>query len=499
MPQESSILLSPAEPAERNDEHLRLRDLIHRAPGAQGWLMTSRTREWLAARGNASSKTRSALSAARVYQPDADQLKSADQRLVLGMAAGISEPLDPAVREELRLLLLANPELRVEYVGRGEVLRTVTPDQQRSLLTFDVAGGRRRYFLRRLGDGEGAEHTQEFRSTLNVFKTWLDDPGARFVLSIGGGGFRLFAVPPVLKVLDTLTARSRFSEVWGCSGGALVGHVFADGFEPGVLDELGFDLAHKRHRSLTDGSSMSLAKLGLKNAMDAIRGSRTDPAIGRWMDLLEQKQPRAKRRHPRLPFYALAVNPGKSGLFALTAPEDLPDHCSDLMAACERRHAVAASTAVPFVLQSQRGIAGWADDDVWIDGSIIDENPMTLPFVKWSRERAMAPERTPERLKILLIDLNARMRESPAVAALSEVPLLGKLVVRRAARIVDMLLDSRMMTAIQVLTATPNVSVLCLKLTLGRLGLREPSDIPHVILGGRRRGSWQVISFGKGI
>ncbi len=342
--------------------------------------------------------------------------------------------------------------------------------------------------------------SDEFRESLASLKAWASDPSARLVFSIGGGGMRLFAVTPALKLLDhVLGRRDVVAEVWGCSGGSLAGHVFAEGFDPDVLDSLGFDLAHRRHRHINDGSIRSMLSMAARRARERVRGEEaSEPEIGKWLDILDEKQPAEGRQHPRRPLYSVAVNPRKRRLFALTDAENVTDHCADLLVAAERRRAVSASTAVPFVLPSERGLAGWDDGDVWIDGSVIDDNPLTLPFVKWSRDREADPGGTPERLKILLIDLNARTEESTLFQLLSSVPGAGPLVVRRAARVVDMVLDSRMMTALQLLSAVPNVDVRCLRLSLGRLGLYHPSVIPQVVLRGRRRGSWQMISFGKG-
>lgn len=83
-------------------------------------------------------------------------------------------------------------------------------------------------------------------------------------------------------------------------------------------------------------------------------------------------------------------------LSALSAPENIPSDCADFILPCDPRDAVTASTAVPGILRAQRNITATMspDQDTWTDGSVTDENPLVLPYVKWCRARERDPETT---------------------------------------------------------------------------------------------------------
>ena len=65
------------------------------------------------------------------------------------------------------------------------------------------------------------------------------------------------------------------------------------------------------------------------------------------------------------------------------------------------------------------------DQDTWIDGSVTDENPLVLPYIKWCRERERHPDTTPPTLKIVLVNLNLRSTESGVVRKFQALSLLN--------------------------------------------------------------------------
>jgi hypothetical protein len=420
----------------------------------------------------------------------------AHQRLVLGVAARIGDPLPEPVLREIYERLEADPALRLEFVGRGWPTRRLSPAEQDSLITLDVPGGRRRYHFRAVQpDEEDPAVSSELRGILSDVATWLDDPGARLVLSIGGGGYRMFAATPVLKILDDLLRdRAKIAEVWGCSGGSVAAHVYAEGHSPEVLDRLAYALYHRHHAGLPDWSIASVAKLWYLSAIDGRRQKR--PSIQKqWLRYLDELAPPAGQARRRIPLFALACNPADRGLAALTDPEHTSPLLDDIILPADRDQALAASCAVPFLFPTQRGIRP-GGGDAWIDGSVIDENPVMLPFVKWSRERAHRPESTPKRLKIILIDLNARMAESQLVNVLSRIPVVGRYGIKRASRIIDMLLDSRSHLTSQVLAELPDVDILRLRLSVGVFGVRDRASILRLLHRGRTLAAWDVARVG---
>ncbi len=472
--------------------------LKHAVHGADDYaLLSEQTRRHYLASVR-EGRSRRALERARVHEVDSGRWEDAKRRLVLGVAARIGDPLPEEVLREVHMRLYAQPTLRLEFVGRGEPTRRLAAEERATLVTLDVPGGRRRYHFRVVGESElDPTKSRELGGLLSQIGAWLDDPDAKLVLSIGGGGYRMFAVTPILKILDDLLGdRSRIQEVWGCSGGAIAAHAYAEGIDPVALDQFAYALYYRQRRGLPDWSVGSVAKLWYLSALDRRRERR--PSIQKqWIRYLDELEPPSARAQPRIPFYAIACSPVDRGLVGLAEPDRVSDPIRDLVLPASRDQALAATCAVPFLFPAQRGIRR-RGSDAWIDGSVIDENPVVLPFVKWSRERAGSAAQSPKRLKIILIDLNARAGESASLAKLSRIPVVGRYGIKRATRIVDMILDSRSHLASQMLAELPEVDILRLRLSVGVFGVRDRASILKVLLRGRTLSAWDIARVGMG-
>jgi len=145
------------------------------------------------------------------------------------------------------------------------------------------------------------------------------------VVSFGGGGFRLFGATTVLKALDKLVQdRSQIGEVWGSSGGALLGYVYAMGFSADTLEELG---SRPVPRAQPEPERRQLhQRRGVAREGDAARPARQDDQSDMmlWLEELDRKQPVEKRLTARVPFFSMGTNPSRGGLAALAAPEHIP-------------------------------------------------------------------------------------------------------------------------------------------------------------------------------
>ncbi|MEQ1566083.1 MAG: hypothetical protein ABMA64_10635 [Myxococcota bacterium] len=242
------------------------------------------------------------------FDPLELDLTDAVGRLHRTWAATVSEPLPDDVLHEVLLSLVARPQVALEYMGRGRIpLEAHLPDERARIEEFDIAGGRRAYLFRRLreGDARMARTDHQFAE----FASWLRDDDARLVVSLSGGGFRLFATTPALKVVEAMLDgdRSRVAEVWGCSGGAFAGYAFAAGHRLSLLDEFGYDLYNKRLPGLVTGSVGSLARGFVRAQRHRLRGRAVPAEMVEWLTELERREPRELRR-PQLPFYALATS-----------------------------------------------------------------------------------------------------------------------------------------------------------------------------------------------
>jgi hypothetical protein len=317
-------------------------------------------------------------------------------------------------------------------------------------------------------------------------RAWLRDPEARLVLSVGAGGYRAFACTPVLKLVEqVLESRQRVAEVWGCSGGALAAHVFADGFDLDVLDAFAHRLYHRSESGVLDWSVGSVAQLHARRLLRPKKSNEVGTIQGSWLALLDRLQPVSARQHERRPFFAVASN-RKDGLaYGLTDAEFVSPPCSDVLIATNRERALAASCAVPLLFPTQRGIG--SNSDEWVDGGVLEENPLALPFIKWSRERKSDPAGVPRKLKVFLLDLNMRTSESTMIKGLQRLPI-G--LFKRLSGTLDMVLDSRSRLSLSVLSELPDVEVMVAKLSIGAFAVRDRASIPKAVERGRAMSAW---------
>ena len=462
------------------------------------WVLSTGSRKRMLASRRLPTKLRKTLERAPAISISEDDWADAGRRLIMGTASQFTDPLPDDVRHEIQLLLHTRPELTLEYAGRGNVVRLLEPGEEASLMVMDIVQGKRRYYFRPVApDEDDPTISARFRKILSDAKQWLDDPDARLVMSVGSGGYRMFAVTPILKALDALLdRRSRFAEIWGCSGGSVAAHVYSEGFDPWVLDEFGYQIYHRRNASLPDFSVASVSRLWLSKITGRM-DKRRHTIQHEWVRALDQLQPAGERRHERIPFYAISSNRNTGRLFALTDPEYVSPQCDDFIVPTDRGMALAASCAVPLIFPTQRVVGGRSDGG-WMDGGLIDENPLALPFVKWSRERERDPEGTPAKLKIFMFDLNARVAESTVLSHLSKLPVVGRYGLQRVVRTLDILLDSRSQLTLNIIAELPHVEVMRAKLSLGAFAVRDRESILPAIRRGRIVDSWELSTIKKG-
>jgi hypothetical protein len=460
-------------------------NLIHAVDGA--FVVSGKTADVLGRRVKSLRKL-------EPFELDTARWAETKKRLHVVFAAVVSEQFPEDVGVEARLMLYADPGLQLEFMGRGRVGSNAhLPAPKNELVMLDIAGGQRVYMFRRLQSVKGERDARMARmaTTFMNWAEWVHDPGARVVVSLGGGGFRLFAAISAMKTVDlVLTDRTMVAEVWGSSGGAFLGYLFSAGIPLTGVEQFAFDLYNGRVPHLVSGSLPSIVRSRVTSSVNALRGRETQNETVGWLEELEKRHPPSTRRLAR-PFYAIASSSDRVGLTALGAPEHLVETCKDFMVGCHPHFAVAASTAVPFMIRPLRGIGENADER-WFDGSISDENPLALPYVKWVRDRARDPAGTPPRLKIVLVSLNLRSSESGIVRAAGALPFMKRLgLVDKGSRIVDQLLDSKTTTNIRILTSMPGVEVLECKLNLGWLSAFGTRDIARAVRSGRAFEAWE--------
>jgi hypothetical protein len=213
----------PAKLTSQVARHHALAPVIHRARDAGAALVTQRTYDALARLGSVDTAVAEDLAG--------DRLADARRRLLFSWSSHVNQAAPDDVLDEAYTLLAADPGLTLEYMGRGRFFNELhMPASESNIVWLDRAHGRRSYLFRKVectvpGEYDGLMRAKD--ALYEGYRAWVNEPGARIVLSMGGGGWRLFSVPGVLRMIDHLLVdRAQIGEVWGCSGGAILGYAY---------------------------------------------------------------------------------------------------------------------------------------------------------------------------------------------------------------------------------------------------------------------------------
>lgn len=453
------------------------------------WLVTEHTKDRI---GHTLPRRKTQAISYQPHTIDEARWRDAVARLVFGWSAATCSPLPKDVEHEALLWLYTWPSLRVEYMGRGSLSARASAIEEK-IRYLDLAGGRRKYAFRIMAS-DGAAPDPRLEAVAAMYRRageWLDDPSARVVLSLGGGGFRLFAANAAVRAIERLLGgdRSRIDEVWGSSGGAMLGYAFSQGHDLSVVEELGYHLYHGKTHEIPGLDLHTATKI----ARRAISWGRPDegsrPEMTAWVELVDSLCPPQARGPARIPFYALASNTRWRHPVALTDPANIVDEDRDLLVGCDSREATGASMAVPFLVNPLQGLVKGFEREQWFDGSIAEENPIMLPFIKWKRDRRRDPDGTPPRLKVALVNLNMRFSESRTLSFVH--PSLAKWA-KRVTDLFDLMLDSKTSAIVRMLRELDDVEILTATLHLGQMKFIARGGLPEIIRSGQVIEGWQL-------
>lgn len=304
--------------------------------------------------------------------------------------------------EEARLAVLARllaedrarGEEHVRFLGRD---RRVPPDG----FELDRAGGRRRYVWQMI-PAKRADSLASLREGLPRLRALLGDSDARVVLSLGSGGLKLFAHATVFRMLEEIGLEAEIDEVWGTSGGALAGLLYAHGLSPEAMEQAGYDLYSGRYGLSLQPSKIQVLRQLLRDTLLPSEAADQTGFVDCTRALARMIERYCATLHPRRPLYCIAYNLADCRSEVLTS-DPVPPHLEGLVARTEAREAALASAAVPLLFVPRRVRLGERDVP-YVDGSTTEEVPLPSVLSKWELDREAAAE-TRTRLVILYVKL----------------------------------------------------------------------------------------------
>lgn len=307
----------------------------------------------------------------------------------------------------------------------------------------------------------------------------IEDPKTRFVVSLGAGGLRLFAHAGVLKILDQLNGRQHIEELWGCSGGAIAGLMYALGVSPEALEKDGYDLYNERYDLLVSPSKVQV----LKNlAMDWALPSNPFALKG-FMDIQKTIQDAvgrlAKGRKIQLPLYCIAYNLHRKRNEILTPIKVLKKDYKDFIHTVPAIDAVLASSSIP-ILYVPRIIQRGKTSHIYVDGGTAEEVPLVSIYRKWKLDQK---NNLTEKKKLFILAVNL----FPQVSGwkifrnrlIRRLPFID--ILKWSSHVADLMRRARIEDHLHTLREDPSVEVWELILPAKGLGVLDPKTIPRII------------------
>lgn len=307
----------------------------------------------------------------------------------------------------------------------------------------------------------------------------LSQKDTKVVVSMGSGGIRMFAHISVLRFLEKIGAERHISEVWGSSGGAIVGLFFAMGLKADQIVQQADDFFKTHHLQLVP-SAFSIAKNILKEAVTKSNGG---PVLKGFHNINESLQALMGKTletgKQKYPWYCLAYNLEKNRTDVLThtpIPEGL---YRDFIFPTDPMDAIIASSAIP-VIFTPKVIADAGGKRTYTDGGAGEEIPTVSIYKKWLQDREVGLEKK-KRLLVIAVDLGTDLSTIDFFDGwlIRKIPALQHL--RMTVHLTDLIRRARIADQKRLLVRDPNVELWEVNVNLSNVSFLDVKAIPKVV------------------
>lgn len=314
----------------------------------------------------------------------------------------------------------------------------------------------------------------------NRIRRSLSQKDTKVVVSLGGGGVRMFAHGVFLQLWEDLGAHDLTAEIWGASAGAIIGMLYSQGCTPQEIKEEGLNLYRKQHPMPVLPSRLRMAANLIKDAFLPLERRGGMKVFHDFQTaLLNVVERNLKKGPPRIPFYSLAYNVENQDNETLTPCEVPPGANQHGLYQVSPLDAVAASSAIPILFQPII-IQHSSTKQTYLDGAMVEEVPTVSIYKKWMRDRELGLEK---RRRLIVVGVNLH----PGFTAMN---LLENKYLRRlpgyeylllSLNVGDYLKDARNRAQKKLLTDDPNVELWELNLEMPASGMLNLDLIPQIL------------------
>lgn len=341
---------------------------------------------------------------------------------------------------------------------------------------LDKAGGHRNY------QWKFTYTTTPERRMAEDFPNFLravSDADAKFVVSFGSGGLRLFSQPSMMKFINGIGARKYVNEVWGCSGGAISGICYAMSIEPEALEQRGYDIYNERFQFKLAPSAFFVAKNTISRLLMPTPPNLLEGYISVQDTMRRTLEGLIEGQSLEIPFYCVAYNVRTRRNEILTPLPVEPGTYADLILHAKPIDAVVASSSIP-IIYVPKVIRHGQQREQFIDGATAEPVPLLSIYRKWLIDREQGLEK---RLKLVIFAIDplpTRAKESWfSRRILRKLPFAD--VARLGLGAFSLMMRARTNNHLEILAEDKDVQVIMVSLPLGSSSMLDIKKIPTII------------------
>ncbi len=308
----------------------------------------------------------------------------------------------------------------------------------------------------------------------------LSQRDTKVVLSLGGGGVRMFAHGVFLRLFEELGAAEFLKEVWGASAGAIIGMLYSQGMTPREIQEEALNIYRSQQSMPKLPSRLRLAANLVRDIFIPLHRRRGMKAFHDFqLSLVQIVARNFKKQNPRFSFFCTAYNVEQQDNDILTPGPIASDAYPFGVFQLDPVEATAASCAIPIIFEPKL-IGEGKEKRTYLDGAMIEEFPTVSLYKKWMRDRELGLEK---RRRLIVIGVN--LHPSFTAMNLLDNKFLRKLpgyeYLLLSINCSDFMKEARCRAQKRLLTDDPNVELWEFNLEMPGSGMLNLDLIPEVL------------------
>lgn len=234
----------------------------------------------------------------------------------------------------------------------------------------------------------------------------MTQPDTKVVLTLGGGGARMFAHSVVFDFLKKLGPKLQIDEVWGASGGAIMGSLFACDMDPQEMKADGLKVAQGDYAVPRAPSPLRSATHLIQ---DIFRPIERKTALKAYQEcqrgIFKLVEGKMQDRCLEKPFFCTAYNIEKCENDILTQGKLPSVYQGHGIYSLDLLTAVQASSSIPVIFEPVE-IKDGSKPRKYVDGAMVEEVPLASLYRKWQLDREMNLEKR-RRMIVISVSLHS--------------------------------------------------------------------------------------------